>query len=317
MDMVFQDLITFAIQQQASDLHLSPNLPLWLRCKGELRVFTEHIVNVLEIENLCINLLNEQQKQQLTSLSHLDFGYQLENGIRLRINLFHQLRGLSCVIRIIQEKIPALNELPAPQILSELVQEKHGLLLVTGPTGSGKSTTLAAMVAEINQNTGKHILTLEDPIEYIHTNQKSLITQRERYTHFMDYPHALRNALREDPDVILISEIRDTETMQMALTAAETGHLVLATLHTPTAANTIHRIIDMFPAAQQSIARNLVAESLLAVVSQKLVTRAEKRFADFEILRATPAVRQLIRDQNISQLITAMQTGAALGMKTF
>lgn len=237
--------------------------------------------------------------------------------MRLRLNIFKQLQGISVVIRIFPNKISTFADLHVPQILYELVHEPHGLLLVTGPTGCGKSTTLAAIVNEINIQAAKHILTLEDPIEFIHTPKKSLITQRECYTHFTDYPHALRSALREDPEVILIGELRDAETIQQALTAAETGHLVLATLHTRTATSTVNRIIEIFSGEKQSLIRQLLADTLIAVISQRLLVENQQRHAVFEILRATSAVRKFIRDKNISQLITAMQTGSVYGMQVF
>lgn len=312
--MNLSELITWACSCQASDIHLLPHKGIWLRCGGEILFFPEFYYDT---KNL-IQLLNSQQQQQLLDKHSIDLGYQLENGIRLRINLFQRWQGIGAVLRIIPPHLLRLNELPAPAVFYELIKEPHGLLLVTGPTGSGKSTTLAALVAQINHQAAKHILTLEDPIEFIHVSQRSLITQRERYAHFDDYPAALRSALREDPDVILIGEIRDIETMQLAITAAETGHLVLGTLHTSTAAHTINRIVDIFPPAQQNTICAMLADCLVAVISQQLVNDTHgKRHAIFEILRATPAVRQLIRDKNSSQLITIMQTGMASGMQTF
>ena len=312
------ELVNWAQQQSASDIHLLADNPTWLRCAGELQVYPSVCYSALALTNLLGSLLNPSQQMQLSTLHHIDLGLQVANDTRLRINIFQRLQGLGAVIRIIPNNSPMLSELPAPKVFYELTQEEHGLLLVTGATGSGKTTTLAAIVEHINQHSAKHIITLEDPIEFMHASQQSLITQRELLTHFSSYPQALRSALRQDPDVILIGELRDIETMQLALTAAETGHLVLATLHTATAASSINRFIDVFPAEQQNRVRSLLAESLVAVISQRLEKNAQgKRYAKYEILRATPAVRQLIRDQNLSQLITAMQTGAAVGMQTF
>jgi twitching motility protein PilT len=315
--MIFTDLINWAITQQASDIHLSPNKSVWLRCQGKMCEYADKKFSTQELNQFFKSMLNPEQATALQQQNYLDIANSPIEGIRLRINLFQQLQGLSAVIRIVPQEIPTLTELAAPKVIYEFIREHQGLILVTGPTGSGKSTTLAAMIAEINQSTAKHILTLEDPIEFIHPAQKSLITQRECHTHFQDYPHALRSALREDPDVILIGELRDAETIQLALTAAETGHLVLATLHTRTAASTVNRIIEVFAGEKQTLVRQLLADTLVAVISQRLITKTHKRQAIFEILRATPAVRQLIREQNTSQLITAMQTGAAHGMQVF
>lgn len=318
MLMQLTDLVTQAQLRNASDIHLLPNSYVWFRVMGQLNPCSAIYYSGDDLSVLLLGLLHPEQQAHLSVQRHLDCSYQLENGLRLRINIFYRLQGLGAVIRLISPHNITLADLPAPKVLYELVQESHGLILLTGPTGSGKTTTLAAMITEINQTAAKHILTLEDPIEYIHTAHNSLITQREKYTHFLDYPAALYSALREDPDVILIGELREHETMQLALTAAETGHLVFATLHTATAAGTIDRFVDAFPAIQQNTVRSLLAETLVAVISQRLIkTSVDKQQAVFEILRATPAVRQLIRDHNISQLVTAMQTGAEVGMQTF
>lgn len=306
------DLISWAMLHQASDIHLAAGKSIWLRCQGIMREFSDKQVVIKDL----LMLLTEEQQEKLKAQHFIDMAYTLDSSQRLRINLFQQHAGLSAVIRIISPNIPHLSDLPAPPTIIELLQAPQGLILVTGPTGSGKSTTLAAMVAEINRQQCKHIITLEDPIEFLHASKKSLVTQRECGEHFTDYPSALKSVLREDPDVILIGELRDLDSIRLALTAAETGHLVLATLHTRTAASTVNRIIDVFPGENQSLIRLLLAETLLAIVSQRLITKTSRQ-ADFEILRTTPAVRQLIRDQNTSQLISAMQMGGAYGMKLF
>jgi twitching motility protein PilT len=311
--MDFPMLVAWACQQGASDIHLGSD-GVWLRIHGQLKTFTDKVFDVSAL----LHLLNSQQKTQLQNKHSVDLGLSVEKGMRIRLNMFYQNQGLSAAIRIIPNDIPPLTALPAPAVFKEWMHETQGLLLITGPTGSGKTTTLASFILEINQHLSKHIVTLEDPIEFQHISQKSLITQRERYSHFVDYAEALRSTLREDPDIILIGELRDPETIQMALTAAETGHLVLGTLHTRTAASTVNRIIDVFPNAQQSYIRSQLAESLLAFVNQRLVINEKgNRQATFEVLRATAAVRQHIRDHNTSQLVTAMQTGVAYGMQAF
>jgi twitching motility protein PilT len=306
-------LVTWANKEHASDIHVLPNGSLWLRCSGELKLFSEHQFDITLLQSL----LTDTQHDYFSQHQQIDLGYQIDHQ-RMRIHLFIRDGGLGAVLRLIPTRIPSLSQLPAPAICSKWLEETQGLLLITGPTGSGKSTTLAAMVSTINTHSAKHVITLEDPIEFIHHSQKSLITQREYQTHFHDYPSALKSALREDPDVILIGELRDLETMQMALSAAETGHLVLATLHTGTAAASIDRFIDVFPENKQTIVRALLANHLIGVLSQQLIgTTPHARHALFEVLCATPAVRQLIRDNNVSQLITAMQSGATYGMQTF
>jgi twitching motility protein PilT len=315
--MHIHDLLTLAIQNNASDLHLSQGLPPALRIDGEL-IFLNDITPDMIIADLIRATMNEQQWQTFQQILEIDFAYDIpEINARFRVNAYQQQRGAAAVFRTIPTHVPTLQELALPNILQDFTKLTHGLVLVTGATGSGKSTTLAAIVDHINQHHAKHILTIEDPIEFIHHSKKSLINQREISRHTQSFQQALRSALREDPDVILVGELRDLETIRLALTAAETGHLVLATLHTASAAKSINRIIDAFPAGEKRLISTLLSESLQAVISQTLLKKCTGgRIAALEIMTCTPAIRNLIREDKIPQIYSCIQTGAAYGMQT-
>lgn len=316
--MHIEEIITKAINQNASDIHLATGTTPILRINGDLHKLFYPALTANEINHFLQPILTIEQQQKLAHDLDLDFIYQTIEGHRLRSNVFYQQHGMSLALRIISKKIPTLTQINAPKICHQLCELKHGLILITGPTGSGKSTTLAAITNHINFHQSKHIITLEDPIEFIHMSEKCLINQREIQHHFLNYPNGLRAALREDPDIILLGEMRDLETIRLALTAAETGHLVLATLHTDSAAKAINRIIDVFPAGEKEIIRTLLADSLQAVIAQYLIKDARLgRIAIFETLLATSAIRHLIRENKIAHIISAMQTGQAEGMCTF
>lgn len=312
------DLLKLSVERGSSDLHISPDLPPILRINGDLKPITE--VGVLSkevIQELVLGALNPGQQAKFKENLEIDFAIAVPNLARFRVNAFHQNKGIAAVFRLIPEKIPTLEELELPPVFKNLLDLPNGLILVTGPTGSGKSTTLAAMINYINMHYAYHIITIEDPIEFTHPSKKCLINQREvtRDTH--DFSIALRSALREDPDVILLGEMRDLETIRLALTAAETGHLVMATLHTSSAPRAISRIVDVFEAGEKNIIRNLLSESLQAVICQSLVKKIEGgRIPAFEIMIGTSAIRNLIREDKIAQMYSAVQTGGELGMCT-
>lgn len=310
-------LLKIAHQQKASDLHLSPGLPPQLRTHGELVSMKEMPpLTGTTIQELLHGLLSKEQRLSLETALELDFSIVLD-GLACRGNVFYQLHGLAAVFRLISPKLPTLEELALPPVFQMLLHSQHGLILVTGSTGCGKSTTLAAMINAINLNQARHIITLEDPIEFIHHSKKSIITQRQIQRDTQDFNSALRSALRQNPDIILIGEIRDLDTMRLALTAAETGHLVMATLHTSSCSRTINRIIDIFPASEKNMIRNMVAESLLAVICQTLLPHiTEGRVAAFEIMLGTQPIRHLIREDKIAQMMSVMQTNGDLGMCT-
>jgi len=311
------DLLRFAIERKASDLHLSAGEAPMVRINGDLVRIDHPALRPEETHRLIFDVMNDAQRRDFQENLEVDFAYTLDDRARFRVNAFVQDRGEGAVFRQIPSKIPRLADLGLPPVLSSLAQAEKGLVLVTGPTGSGKSTTLAAMLDLVNESMAGHILTLEDPIEFVHTSKRALVNQREIGRQTKSFNAALRSALREDPDVILVGELRDLETIQLALTAAETGHLVLATLHTASAPKTIDRIIDVFPTEQQSQVRTMLAESLLGVVAQMLVkTRTGGRQAALEILLGTPAVRNLIREGKTHQLPSVMQVGAKIGMQT-
>lgn len=309
-------LLDFSQQQGASDLHVSAGLPPFLRIQGELIRTDLPPYDAATVTEMLTSVMNEVEQQQFLQSKELDFALQLPIG-RFRVNVSQQMRGMMAVFRFIPARIKSMTELALPDSLQSLLQLSSGLILVTGASGVGKSTTLAAMIQEINQRQAKHIITIEDPIEFLYESQKSLINQRQLYRDTLDVTAALRAALREDPDVILVGELRDTATIRLALTAAETGHLVLATLHTSSAVRTIYRIIDAFVEEEKHLIRQQLAESLQAIVCQTLVKNVnDKRIAAFEILLANSAVRNLIRDNKIPQITTVMQTGQQTGMCT-
>lgn len=316
--MNLSNLLLQCITRDASDLHLSSGTPPMLRVNGDLIPMNEAVCVRDDLHAALMTHMSSHQQAQFTQSHECDFSLELSEVARFRVNVFMQARGLSAVFRVIPQSIPSLDDLDAPRVLRDLLDRSSGLVLVTGPTGSGKSTTLAAMIHWLNETQDKHILTIEDPIEFVHASKRCLIQQRELGEHTLSFGHALRAALREDPDVILVGELRDLETIRLALTAAETGHLVLATLHTSSAAKTMDRIVDVFPAEEKSMVRNMLSESLNAVVSQTLCKRQDGagRVAAYEVMLGTPAVRHLIREAKVAQIYSAIQTGRAVGMQT-
>ena len=312
------ELLTFAINNKASDIHMSSGMPPVLRINGQMKQLNTPPLQAEDMKNVLYGVMKDNTKKQFEENYECDFAYEIPNLARFRVNMFTQDRGIAAVFRTIPTKVLTLEELGTPEIFKEIISVARGLVLVTGPTGSGKSTTLAAMVDYINAHKSEHILTIEDPIEFVHHSQKSLINQREVGAHTHAFANALKSALREDPDVILIGELRDLETMRLALTAAETGHVVFATLHTSSAPKTIDRIIDAFPGAEKDMVRSMLSESLRAVISQTLVrTRDGKgRAAAHEIMIANPAIRNLIRENKIAQMYSVIQTGQSVGMCT-
>ena len=316
--MTLKNLLHQCIERRASDLHLSSGVPALLRIDGDLQPVSDTVLAHDDIHDALMTIMSSAQQSQFKESLECDFSFDLPSLSRFRVNVFQQARGVSAVFRVIPHCIPNLQSLHAPAIFSELIDKPRGLVLVTGPTGSGKSTTLAAMVDALNQSTRQHIVTIEDPIEFVHTPQQCLIQQREVGAHTRSFANALRAALREDPDVVLVGELRDLETIRLAITAAETGHLVLGTLHTASAAKTMDRIVDVFPAEEKDMARSMLSESLNAVISQVLCKRKDGagRVAAYEVMVGTPAVRNLIREGKVAQLYSAIQTGRAVGMQT-
>lgn len=311
------ELLAFSVKNKASDLHLSAGLPPMIRVDGDIRRVNIDAFEHKEVHALIYDIMNDKQRRDYEEFFETDFSFALPGLARFRVNAFNQERGAAAVFRTIPSEILTLEDLNAPRFFAELTEKTRGLVLVTGPTGSGKSTTLAAMVDHINQNRYEHILTVEDPIEFVHTSQKCLINQREVHRDTQSFNMALRSALREDPDIILVGEMRDLETIRLALTAAETGHLVFGTLHTTSAAKTIDRIIDVFPAAEKDMIRSMLSESLQAVISQTLLKRVGGgRIAAHEIMVGTSAIRNLIREAKVAQMYSAIQTGRRDGMQT-
>jgi len=316
--MDLSNLLLQCLTRGASDLHLSSGVPPILRINGDLVPLTDVPLAHDALHGALMTTMSSALQLQLTQTQACDFSLDVPDVSRFRANVFQQARGVSAVFRVIPHQIPSLQDLDAPDVLHHLVQSPRGLVLVTGPTGSGKSTTLAAMVHALNQSQDKHILTIEDPIEFVHTPQRCLIQQRELGAHTLSFASALRAALREDPDVILVGELRDLDTIRLAITAAETGHLVLATLHTSSAAKTMDRIVDVFPAEEKDMVRSMLSESLNAVVSQTLCKRKDGagRVAAYEVMLGTPAVRNLVREGKVAQLYSTIQTGRSVGMQT-
>ena len=316
--MDISDLLAFSVKNQASDLHLSADMPPMIRVHGDIRKINLPVLDHAQVRAMIYDIMSDTQRKQYEESFECDFSFEIANLARFRVNAFNHKRGAGAVFRNIPSQIMSLEELKCPAIFKEIADQPRGLCLITGPTGSGKSTTLAAMIDYINNKAYAHILTVEDPIEFVHTPKKSLINQREVGPHTHSFSNALRSALREDPDVILVGELRDLETIRLALTAAETGHMVFATLHTSSAAKTIDRIIDVFPAAEKEMVRSMLSESLRAVISQTLCkTKDEQgRVAAHEIMLATPAIRNLIREAKVPQMYSAIQTGQNVGMQT-
>ena len=316
--MDISDLLAFSVKNKASDLHLSAGLPPMIRVHGDVRKINVPAMDHTQVHNMVYDIMNDGQRKVYEETLECDFSFEIPNLARFRVNAFNHNRGSGAVFRTIPSKILTLEELNCPPIFKEICNTPRGIVLVTGPTGSGKSTTLAAMVDYINQNEMGHILTVEDPIEFVHTSKKCLINQREVGPHTLSFQNALRSALREDPDVILVGEMRDLETIRLALSAAETGHLVFGTLHTSSAAKTVDRIVDVFPAAEKEMVRSMLSESLRSVISQTLCkTKDEQgRVAAHEIMIGTPAIRNLIRENKVAQMYSAIQTGQNIGMQT-
>jgi twitching motility protein PilT len=310
------DLFRLMVEQKASDLHITSGAPPFLRLHGNMAPLNYRQLSNQDVQGLIFEILSEKQKKAFVEKWELDFAYVVEGLGRFRCNIFMQRKGLGAVFRTIPEKIKTAQELNLPSSITDLVEIDRGMILVTGPTGSGKSTTVAAMIQHINATREAHILTVEDPIEFVHPNLKSLVNQREVGSHTKSFANALKAALREDPDIILVGELRDLETISLALTAAETGHLVFGTLHTSSAAKTVDRIIDVFPSGQQGQIRTMLSESIRGIVAQTLFTRADGqgRVAAFEIMKGTKAIGNLIREGKIHQIPSIIQTSGAQGM---
>ncbi|MEC4720244.1 type IV pilus twitching motility protein PilT [Noviherbaspirillum sp. CPCC 100848] len=316
--MDISELLAFSVKNKASDLHLSAGLPPMIRVHGDVRRINLPPLEHRDVHGMIYDIMNDGQRKAYEEVLECDFSFAIPGLARFRVNAFNQDRGAAAVLRTIPSKVLTLEQLNAPKIFAELALKPRGLVLVTGPTGSGKSTTLAAMINHLNETEYAHILTVEDPIEFVHESKKCLINQREVGPHTMSFNNALRSALREDPDAILVGELRDLETIRLALTAAETGHLVFGTLHTSSAAKTIDRIVDVFPAEEKEMVRAMLSESLQAVISQTLLKTKDGsgRVAAHEIMLGTPAIRNLIREAKIAQMYSAIQTGSNVGMQT-
>ena len=311
------ELLAFSAKQGASDLHLSAGLPPMIRVDGDVRRINLPALDHKQVHELIYDIMNDKQRKDFEEFLETDFSFEVPGVARFRVNAFNQNRGAGAVFRTIPSKVLTMDDLGMGDVFRKITDVPRGLVLVTGPTGSGKSTTLAAMIDYLNNNKHHHILTIEDPIEFVHESKKCLVNQREVHRDTLGFSHALRSALREDPDVILVGEMRDLETIRLALTAAETGHLVFGTLHTTSAAKTIDRVVDVFPAEEKSMVRSMLSESLQAVISQALLKKiGGGRVAAHEIMIGTPAIRNLIREDKVAQMYSSIQTGGSLGMQT-
>ena len=316
--MDISELLAFSVKNNASDLHLSSGMPPMIRVHGDVRRINLPVMPHQEVHGMIYDIMSDGQRKTYEERLEVDFSFEIPGLARFRVNAFNQDRGAAAVFRTIPSKVLSLEDLNCPRVFADLCLRPRGLVLVTGPTGSGKSTTLAAMVNHVNENLNSHIITIEDPIEFLHDSKRCLINQREVGPHTLSFDNALRSALREDPDVILVGEMRDLETIRLALTAAETGHLVFGTVHTSSAAKTIDRIVDVFPAEEKEMVRSMLSESLVAIISQTLLKRKDDsgRIAAHEIMVATPAIRNLIRENKIAQMYSTIQTGNNVGMQT-
>ncbi len=311
------ELLAFSAKQGASDLHLSSGLPPMIRVDGDVRRINLPAMDHKQVHALIYDIMNDKQRKDYEEFLETDFSFEVPGVARFRVNAFNQNRGAGAVFRTIPSKVLTMEDLGMGEVFRKITDVPRGLVLVTGPTGSGKSTTLAAMLDYLNNTNYHHILTLEDPIEFVHESKKCLVNQREVHRDTLGFSEALRSALREDPDIILVGEMRDLETIRLALTAAETGHLVFGTLHTTSAAKTIDRVVDVFPAEEKSMVRSMLSESLQAVISQTLLKKTGGgRVAAHEIMIGTPAIRNLIREDKVAQMYSSIQTGGSLGMQT-
>jgi twitching motility protein PilT len=315
--MNIQELLNFSVKQGSSDLHITAGMPPLIRVDGDIRKINVDSMDHKEVHGLIYEIMNDKQRKDYEANLEADFSFEIPGLARFRVNAFVQNRGAAAVFRTIPSKVLSMEQLGMGEVFKKISNNPRGLIAVTGPTGSGKSTTMAAMIDYINATKYEHILTIEDPIEFVHESKKSLINQREVHRDTHGFNEALRSALREDPDIILVGELRDLETIRLALTAAETGHLVFGTLHTTSAAKTIDRVVDVFPAAEKSMVRSMLSESLQAVVSQTLLEKVGGgRVAAHEIMIGTSAIRNLIREDKIAQMYSAIQTGQSVGMQT-
>ncbi len=315
--MDISELLAFAVKNKASDLHVSAGLPPMIRVDGDVRRINIPAMEHKTVHALVYDIMSDKQRRDYEEFLEVDFSFEIPGLARFRVNAFNHNRGAAAVFRTIPDNILSMEDLGCPEVFKDIINVPRGLVIVTGPTGSGKSTTLAAMVDYINQHEYGHILTIEDPIEFVHTSKRCLINQREVHRDTHGFNEALRSALREDPDFILVGEMRDLETIRLALTAAETGHLVFATLHTSSAPKTIDRIIDVFPAGEKTMVRSMLSESLRSVITQTLLKKTGGgRTAAWEIMIGTPAIRNLIREDKVAQMYSSIQTGQAVGMQT-
>mgnify|MGYP006426142679 CR=1 FL=1 len=311
------ELLDFAVKNNASDLHLSAGMPPLIRVDGDVRRIDVPELDHKAVQSLIYDIMNDRQRREFEEKLEIDFSFAVPRLSRFRVNVFHQDRGMGAVFRAIPTQVVGLDDIQAPELFRTLCARPRGLILVTGPTGSGKSTTLAAMIDHKNRHEYGHILTVEDPIEFVHQPKRCIINQREVHRDTYSFNNALRSALREDPDVILVGELRDLETIRLALTAAETGHLVFGTLHTSSAPKTVDRIIDVFPAAEKTMVRSMLSESLEAVIAQSLIKKVGGgRIAAHEIMLGTSAIRNLIREDKVAQMYSSIQTGQSVGMQT-